>query len=143
MFIVGNADLMDNPKNGIWPCVIKELRTHDRVGMGLPIYCKNHPDTQNIVNTPDMLKQVAPNGGCTRACNRGHPNDPEHISVKCYEPCPRLHQPCGHACPKVCGDSCGLCMEIVKPMALACDHIFEKPRCWQKQNPSKIICAVR
>ncbi|KAG0248739.1 hypothetical protein BG011_009971, partial [Mortierella polycephala] len=55
MFIIGNANLMNNPKNGIWPTVINELRREGRIGKGFPIYCKNHPETENIVMTPEAI----------------------------------------------------------------------------------------
>ena len=82
MFVLGKADLMDLPQNGIWPTVIQELRDHDRVGDGFPIVCKNHPETTNVVDSPEFLKRVAPNGGCTETCG--------------------ANMPCGHVCPLQC-----------------------------------------
>ncbi|KAI9241316.1 MAG: hypothetical protein BYD32DRAFT_66872 [Podila humilis] len=154
MFIIGNAALMENEKNGIWPSVIEELRAHDRIGDGFPLMCKNHPETARIVESAERLKIVAPNGGCNLACGHGmpcghicplqcHPDDKEHRLVKCFQPCDRLHPICQHACPKQCGESCGNCMEFVGPMVLTCGHILEKPRCHQKKNPSTIICRVK
>ncbi|KFH66126.1 hypothetical protein MVEG_08227 [Podila verticillata NRRL 6337] len=154
MFIIGNAALMENEKNGIWPSVIEELRAHDRIGDGFPLMCKNHPETARIVESAERLKIVAPNGGCNLACGHGmpcghicplqcHPDDKEHRLVKCFQPCDRLHPICQHACPKQCGESCGNCMEFVGPMVLDCGHILEKPRCHQKKNPSMIICRVK
>ncbi|KAG0279807.1 hypothetical protein BGZ95_000157 [Linnemannia exigua] len=136
MYLLGKASLMNQSKHGIWPKVMNELEAHDRIGDGFPIICKNHPGTFRYVDTPEKLKIAAPNGGC-------HPDDEGHLLVKCFQPCPRLQPVCRHACPKLCGDKCGLCMEIVSPMALACGHILEEPRCWQKQDPSKITCTVR
>ncbi|KAG0095829.1 hypothetical protein BGZ93_005399 [Podila epicladia] len=37
MFIIGNAELMEQEKNGIWPSVIDELRAHGRIGEGFPL----------------------------------------------------------------------------------------------------------
>ncbi|KAG0208402.1 hypothetical protein BGX28_000620 [Mortierella sp. GBA30] len=108
MFILGNAGLMDQTRNGIWPQIIKELRAADRIGGGFPIVCRNHPHTTNIADSPETLKTVAPNGGCTIACGR--------------------NMPCGHT---------------VGTMVLACGHLFENPRCWQKKNPSSITCRTK
>ncbi|KAF9358201.1 hypothetical protein BGX26_002268 [Mortierella sp. AD094] len=105
MYIIGNASLMENAKNGLWPQIIQELRQYDRVGEGFPIVCKNHPNITNIITEPKTFKIVAPNGGCTAACGRSmpcghtcpqhcHPDDVEHALVKCFEPCPRLHDVC-------------------------------------------------
>ncbi|KAG0030883.1 hypothetical protein BGZ82_007221 [Podila clonocystis] len=154
MFIIGNAALMENEKNGIWPSVIEELREHDRIGEGFPIKCKNHPELVRTVESADELRIVAPNGGCNIACGHGmpcghicplqcHPDDKEHRLVKCFQPCDRLHPICQHACPKQCGEPCGDCTEFVGSMVLACSHILEKPRCHQKKNPSTIVCRVK
>ncbi|KAG0209060.1 hypothetical protein BGX28_000160 [Mortierella sp. GBA30] len=82
MFILGNAGLMKHERNGIWPKVMDELERNDRVGPGFPIICKNHPNTKNIIDSPEILRTVAPNGGCTIACGR--------------------NMPCGHTCPLAC-----------------------------------------
>ncbi|KAG0025767.1 hypothetical protein BGZ81_006855 [Podila clonocystis] len=154
MFIIGNAVLMENEKNGIWPSVIEELREHDRIGEGFPIMCKNHPELVRTVQSAEELRIVAPNGGCNIACGHGmpcghicplqcHPDDKEHRLVKCFQPCDRLHPICHHACPKQCGEPCGDCTESVGPMVLGCGHILEQPRCHQKKNPSTIVCQVK
>ncbi|KAF9155352.1 hypothetical protein BG015_010198 [Linnemannia schmuckeri] len=154
MYLIGKASLMNQSKHGIWPKVMDELDAYDRIGDGFPIVCKNHPDTFRYVDTPEKLKIAAPNGGCTIACGRSmpcghvcplscHPDDEAHALVKCFEPCPRLQPGCRHACPKHCGDKCGLCMEVVSPMALPCGHILEEPRCWQKRDASKVTCTVK
>ncbi|CAO3565268.1 unnamed protein product [Mortierella alpina] len=154
MFLLGNAGLMRQEKNGIWPKVIEELDRNGRIDKGFRIVCKNHPNTRNIIETPDALRTVAPNGGCTAACGRNmpcghvcplscHPDDEKHQLVKCFQPCPRLHPLCQHACPKHCGDACGNCLEIVAPIILPCGHVYEEPKCHQKQNPSKIVCRVK
>ncbi|KAF9203482.1 hypothetical protein BGZ49_006382 [Haplosporangium sp. Z 27] len=155
MYILGNASLMEgNSRNGLWPQVLQDLRTQGRVGEGFPIICKNHPHIANIITEPNVLKIVAPNGGCTMSCGRSmpcghtcplncHPDDKEHVLVKCFEPCPRLHSVCEHVCPKRCGDKCGDCMEIVPSIVLSCGHVFKNPRCYQAKDPSKINCQVK
>ncbi|KAG0302743.1 hypothetical protein BGZ98_007268 [Dissophora globulifera] len=136
MYLIGNATLMENAKNGLWPNIVDELRRFDRVGNGFPIICKNHPDIQNFVENPETFKVVSPNGGC-------HPDDSGHILVKCFQPCPRLHSICKHICPKRCGEKCGDCMEFVDPLVLPCGHIFERPRCYQAKNQTLIKCKVK
>ncbi|KAF9310677.1 hypothetical protein BG003_008298 [Podila horticola] len=56
MFIIGNADLLEREKNGIWPSVIKDLRAHGWVGAGFPLKCKNHPEQIRIVESAEQLK---------------------------------------------------------------------------------------
>ncbi|KAF9281867.1 hypothetical protein BGZ68_006340 [Mortierella alpina] len=119
MFLLGNAGLMNQERNGIWPKVMDELSRNGRVDKGFPIVCQNHPDTKNIIETPEALRTVAPNGGCTIACGR--------------------NMPCGHHC----GDACGNCLEIVAPIILPCGHVYEEPKCYQKQDPSKIVCRAK
>ncbi|KAI1315474.1 hypothetical protein EDD11_000755 [Mortierella claussenii] len=154
MYILGNASLMENSKNGLWPKIIQELRDFGRIDDGLPIVCKNHPNITNIVDDPDIFKIVAPNGGCTAKCGSNmpcghvcplhcHPDDREHLIVKCYEPCPRLQPICEHVCPKRCGEKCGNCMEKVSPFVLPCSHVFDNPYCHQATDPSKIRCQVK
>ncbi|KAF9982115.1 hypothetical protein BGZ75_006502 [Mortierella antarctica] len=154
MFLLGNAGLMRQERNGIWPKVIEELSRNERIDKGFRIVCKNHPNTKNIIETPEALRTVAPNGGCTVACGRNmpcghvcplscHPDDEKHQLVKCFQPCPRLHPLCQHACPKPCGETCGNCLEIVAPIILPCGHVYEEPKCYQKQDPSKIVCRAK
>ncbi|KAF8933427.1 hypothetical protein BGZ58_006355 [Dissophora ornata] len=92
MYLIGNASLMENAKNGLWPTIVDELRRFDRVGDGFPISCKNHPEIENFVNNADAFKIVAPNGGCTATCGRNmrcghvcplscHPDDFEHVML--------------------------------------------------------------
>ncbi|KAK9765034.1 hypothetical protein K7432_006969 [Basidiobolus ranarum] len=82
MFILGNASLLSKRENGIWPKVIEELRENSRLGPGFPIMCKTHPNTRNIIDNPEILKIVAPHGGCNIRCN--------------------YNMACGHVCPLQC-----------------------------------------
>ncbi|KAF9364076.1 hypothetical protein BGX34_002578 [Mortierella sp. NVP85] len=68
MYLIGNANLMEKRSHGIWPQVITELRQSGRIGEGFPIVCKNHSEIENIVNTPETLRKISPNGGCNRPC---------------------------------------------------------------------------
>ncbi|KAI8351963.1 hypothetical protein B0O80DRAFT_455126 [Mortierella sp. GBAus27b] len=154
MFLIGNADLMAKEKHGLWPTIIDELREFGRVGEGFPIVCKNHPYTTNVIDNPDMFRIVSPNGGCLAMCGCSmpcghicplhcHPDDRGHQLVKCIEPCMRLQPGCNHACPKMCGEKCGDCMEYVSAIVLPCGHVYERPRCYQRKDPSTIVCKVK
>ncbi|KAF8936307.1 hypothetical protein BGZ58_004342 [Dissophora ornata] len=108
MYIIGNAGLMGKEKHGIWPTVIEELRDFGRIGDGIPIMCKNHPEMQNIVDSPDKLNVVSPNGGCMNAC--GH------------------NMPCGHVCPLTCHpDDENHLMSSLAAMSMSIQHAT-KPR---------------
>ncbi|KAG9063296.1 hypothetical protein KI688_004178 [Linnemannia hyalina] len=70
MYLIGNASLMDQPQNGIWPDVMAELHENDRIGNGFLLRCRNHPETEFMISYPTDFKTYAPNGGCTRLCDQ-------------------------------------------------------------------------
>ncbi|KAK3823144.1 MAG: P-loop containing nucleoside triphosphate hydrolase protein, partial [Benniella sp.] len=153
MFLIGNASLMEKEGNGIWPEVIDKLRQSNRVGDGYPVACMKHPEAANIVTTPEMLREVAPDGGCDRPCGynltcghvcprKCHPVDPEHKLFKCPQPCVRLRSDCDHICPKTCGEPCGDCMVVVDTIELGCGHVLEDPSCYQAKDPSSVHCRI-
>lgn len=82
MFIIGNADLLEREKNGIWPSVIKDLRAHGWVGSGFPLKCKNHPEQIRIVESAEQLKNGVFDNRCALKCARS--------------------MPCGHVCQRRC-----------------------------------------
>ncbi|RUS32759.1 P-loop containing nucleoside triphosphate hydrolase protein [Jimgerdemannia flammicorona] len=82
MFLLGNANLLARNEAGIWPKIIDQLRETDCVGPGFPILCQKHPDTQNIIDTPEMFRLMAPHGGCNLPCS--------------------YNMDCGHVCPCQC-----------------------------------------
>ncbi|KAF9433981.1 hypothetical protein BGZ76_008735 [Entomortierella beljakovae] len=154
MYIIGNANLMDHQKNGMWPEILSELRSQECVSFGFPIVCKNHPGVTNTVYAPEDFNLVAPFGGCTAKCGKSlacghecplncHPDNRDHLTVRCTEPCPRTHSKCDHQCTKLCGDKCGTCMEIVDDIALQCGHILKNPRCWESKDSSKVKCQTK
>ncbi|KAG0352119.1 hypothetical protein BGZ54_002955, partial [Gamsiella multidivaricata] len=156
MYLIGNAEHMRQTKDNqsLWPEIIEELEDGERLGDGFPIICRNHPDIKNVADSPEILQTVAPNGGCTAKCGANmpcghvcplscHPDDKDHLLVKCFQPCPRLHADCEHVCPKFCGEKCGSCMEIVADIMLPCGHVLQQARCYQAKDPLKIICKVK
>ncbi|KAG0019054.1 hypothetical protein BGZ82_000269 [Podila clonocystis] len=91
MFIIGNADLMENGTNNLWLSVISDLRIHDRIGSGFPLKCQSHPEqaismTLNT-NSPDASSRA------TAYCPSANM-------------CEKLLEPCGHQCPSICGETC-------------------------------------
>ncbi|KAG0003706.1 hypothetical protein BGZ65_001414 [Modicella reniformis] len=134
MYLIGNVNLMERAKHGIWPQVVSELRESDRVGEGFPIVCKNHPEVVNVVNTPEMFQKVSPNGGCDRPCG--------HKVVKKLPKCDHVYVTECHKAT-ASNEPCGDCMEIVEPIVLPCDHVYDRPRCHQAKDPSVIQCKVK
>ncbi|KAF9966742.1 hypothetical protein BGZ70_001435 [Mortierella alpina] len=115
MFLLGNAGLMRQERNGIWPKVIEELDRNGRIDKGFRIICKNHPNTRNIIETPEALRTVAPNGGCTVACGR--------------------NMPCGHVCPLSSLSSVAPSLPARLPEALRCYEDATGVQC-------KIVCGA-
>ncbi|KAF9126822.1 hypothetical protein BGW39_006326 [Mortierella sp. 14UC] len=154
MFIIGNGGVMAQPGHGVWPAIMSELEQSGRVGPGLPIACKNHPETKTTVSSPKDLEAAAPDGGCTLPCGIAlpcghlcprccHPDDPQHLLVKCRETCLRPQSECDHACQKLCGEDCRGCIVTVPPWKLPCGHELESPKCWQLTDPAVIKCTAK
>ncbi|CAM9306840.1 unnamed protein product [Pylaiella littoralis] len=143
MYIVGNAGKMINEaersmlesKTGtMWSeSVIPTLREKGAIGPTLELQCARHEDFITVIRKHEELASLAGDGGCSRACSarlpcghtcvrRCHPDDPQHLGVRCSEPCPRLLQPCEHPCQRLCGDECGPCFQRVKVVELPCGH---------------------
>ncbi|KAK9808579.1 hypothetical protein WJX72_000022 [[Myrmecia] bisecta] len=141
MYILGNVDsLCASRKHRMWPQVLEMLEADDCVGPALPVVCQNHPATVTLIQQACDFDIQAKEGGCTLQCEarlpcghkctrQCHVDDPHHLTVLCPKPCPRLHTACQHACPKLCGDECGLCMQLILRVALPCGHIAVNVRC--------------
>ncbi|KAF9105258.1 hypothetical protein BGX27_009708 [Mortierella sp. AM989] len=155
MYLIGNADLMDQPQNGIWPEVMTELGKNGRIGEGFLLRCRHHPDIEIPPATdPDVFKDRMPNGSCKMPCSKlmrcrhkcpriCHFDDENHLEFKCQEPCARPHWPCGHICSKQCIEDCGECQLPIGRIILPCSHKLENAICPQKMNPSMVQCKER
>ncbi|KAG0046738.1 hypothetical protein BGZ83_008088 [Gryganskiella cystojenkinii] len=155
MYLIGNASLMNQPKNGIWPKVMTELGINDRIGPGFLLRCRNHPDSEIPPATaPEIFKQFMPNGSCTMRClmplpcrhkcpRMCHFDDLEHLQSMCQEPCTRVLGLCGHTCSKKCREDCGNCQLFIGTVILPCGHKLENASCAQGRNRQMIQCKVR
>ncbi|KAF9159201.1 hypothetical protein DFQ26_006819 [Actinomortierella ambigua] len=154
MYLIGNARLMDQSKNGLWPNIVAEMEQTSRVGDGFPLRCRNHPETEFLACMPDDFETHAPGGGCTLPCDQVlscdhrckkmcHSDDINHQKYKCDEPCLRMHADCNHMCRKLCGQECGDCTEPMQELELACGHILAKAYCFHVKDPSKARCKEK
>ncbi|CAB4484431.1 unnamed protein product [Rhizophagus irregularis] len=154
MYLIGNSELMAMKSQDMWTPVINILNDRKQVGFGMPIVCNKHPDYKNIIIDPDQFEQVSPDGGCYENCNMSlpcghickykcHSDDPEHIGVRCNEPCIRLHSECSHPCPKLCSDYCGKCEFLIGDIILpGCGHEIKNAKCWQDRSKDSLRCTI-
>ncbi|PKC03010.1 hypothetical protein RhiirA5_452565 [Rhizophagus irregularis] len=155
MYLIGNSELMAMKSKNMWAPIINILKERNQVGFGMPIICNRHPDYKNIIAKPEQFEQISPDGGCYENCNtklscghmckyKCHSDDPEHIGVKCYERCLRLHPECNHPCPKLCFENCGDCEFLIGDIILpGCGHELKSAKCWQDQTKDSIKCKTK
>ncbi|RIA86555.1 AAA domain-containing protein, partial [Glomus cerebriforme] len=156
MYLLGNSELMAMKSKDMWAPVINILhkRNPSQVGFGMPIVCNRHPDYKNIIIDPEQFAEVSPNGGCYNTCDSSlscghtctlkcHPDNLNHVGVKCYKRCIKLHSVCGHPCSKLCHQDCGRCEFPIGDIILpGCGHTLPNARCWQNQTKEEINCIV-
>ncbi|CAG8791248.1 14956_t:CDS:2, partial [Gigaspora rosea] len=138
MFLLGNADLMGRHSD-FWKNVVEILRKRDQVGPGFPIVCTRHPDYKHNINEASQFNEISPDGGCFDPCRQQlkyghicpykcHPDDMQHIGVRCQKPCMRLHPDCQHPCNKICGEDCGDCLWPIGNITLPCGHEYKNAK---------------
>ncbi|GES84016.1 P-loop containing nucleoside triphosphate hydrolase protein [Rhizophagus clarus] len=152
MYLIGNSKLMASESKDMWASVVEILCKHKRVGPGMPIVCKFHPDSKMIITEPEQFDEFcSPNGGCRSICDMplpcGHQctdechfDNLEHKGIKCRKPCKKRHAKCEHKCTKLCYKDCGKCNAPVGKITLPCGHILLNAECWQNQNKEKVKC---
>jgi hypothetical protein len=151
MYLIGNSELMATQSEDVWAPVINKLKIRNQIGFGMPIVCNKHPDYKNIIIEPEQFKQFSPEGGCNEKCHfrltcghactyKCHSDNPEHIGIKCFQPCLRLQPKCKHPCPKQCFENCGRCNHLVGKVTLPCEHELPNAKCWQNQNKKTLYC---
>ena len=150
MYLLGNANTYSNIP--MWQKVTDMLRVSESVGPSLGLCCPRHKDTSIQVSEPDDFPRFSPEGGCRLACSWRLPecghmcqarchSESMHKVFSCPQPCPRLHEPCKHACQKqTCGEDCGKCCVKLKDIQLPCGHFKDGVLCHIAQNPTAIYC---
>jgi hypothetical protein len=152
MYLIGNAETYSNIP--MWQQVIGMLRGSDSVGQAFGLCCPRHPDTEIQVRQPEEFAILSPEGGCKLSCDRRLPNcghkcqarchsETMHRAFACPQPCQRLHHPCDHACPKLCGEDCGRCVVQLNDIRLPCGHIKASVFCYEAKDIASIMCDVK
>ena len=114
-FCIGNFKLLRN-QAPIWEQIMSDMEKKGYVGDGIPLYCKNHPETTFLASSPEDFKKHAPTGGCSLPCSfrlscghvcakTCHILNPKHIKFKCKEPCADTCNQ-GHPCHNLCYEAC-------------------------------------
>lgn len=128
------------------------LERNGSLGPAFQLRCHNHPDSVTAIQSPERFEELVGDGGCTRQCEvklprcghrcprRCHPDDPAHRDIACPKPCPRLHEPCGHVCRKMCSEECGECLEPIPSVALPCGHTRLHVPCHLAAEPASLPC---
>jgi hypothetical protein len=156
MYLVGNHKLFCAKSEDVWRGVIDNFERQGYLGDGFPLYCCNHPEKTNVVSDPDMLRLIAPDGGCLDKCKAKlaecghvcpyscHSDYKDHRGIFCPSSCTRLRDDCQHPCPKVCGELCGNCEADVGDVCLPCGHNHPNTMCYQaKGDLADIQCRVK
>lgn len=78
---------------------------------------------------------------CGHRCLAKCHSDAMHQIFRCPQRCQRLFEPCGHDCPNLCSDPCGLCDAKVGNIKLPCGHIKDQLECYQTVDLSKVKCT--
>lgn len=124
-------------KSQLWQNLLSDLKAQQAIGEALEIYCQNHTDYKNLVNSKNGFN-VAPEGGCSRPCGNRlpcghscasvcHIIDVQHVDTykKCNKTCDKIICGSEHRCPKTChdGKECGKCNVMVQKLRAECQHV--------------------
>ena len=149
MYIIGNAETSRHVP--MWAKVLSIFEARNNIGPSLPLRCPRHPSSTIEVSTPDDFLRLAPEGGCSKRCDRrlhcGHAclnkchSDHLHYAVICLEPCQRSMNGCDHSCPRLCGQECEQrCHVKIPNVSLLCGHVQKSLNCWQAQDLAQVRC---
>jgi hypothetical protein len=154
MFVLGSQDTLlkdakrKKSKAGreeppIWPPTLELMQNTGVVANQMTISCPIHKDDAKSVKqmaAPSDWQQslTACSKPCAEQLDCGHwckqKCHGRMAHGRCYEPCERVFDECGHRCPKPCFQSCDECTVAVK-RRLPCGHEMEVP-CSKNQDPS-------
>ena len=151
MYLIGNTETYLNV--GMWSDVHSQLALTGAVGEAIPLCCPRHPDTPILCSKPDDFVRESPEGGCDLPCSGrlepcGHRCKARchsmamHDAFLCPQECPRIRTTCEHACPKLCGEACGLCPVTVHGVPLPCGHLKEEVMCYQRLDLTQVQCTA-
>ncbi|XP_031618979.1 NFX1-type zinc finger-containing protein 1 [Contarinia nasturtii] len=136
LYCIGNFDCLAE-KSSLWKKLLTDLTTQDAIGNALEIYCQNHTDYKNLVNSKKDFDAV-PEGGCKLPCGYRlpcghscasvcHIIDVEHIDKYkiCHKDCDKIICERDHRCQKKChyGKECGACSKMVEKLRVECQHL--------------------
>lgn len=152
MYLIGNSYTYLNVP--MWADVHAQLVLTNAVGTELALCCPRHPEVPILCSEPQEFERKSPEGGCNLLCTRrlepcGHQCQAKchssfmHHGFACCKPCPRIRQTCDHACPKLCGTECGLCMVKISDVMLPCGHVKKTLMCHQMRDLESIKCDFK
>ena len=153
LYVIGNLENFADASD-TWAQIVKQLQKEDQIGSAIPLFCRNHPDTELCAQTMKDFEN-APEGGCNLNCEarldcghvcelKCHVYDTDHNAYMCKKQCIRVcHN--GHPCFKKCFENCGDCqIPVVKTMP-ECGHeqtmpCFQCPLDWDCIAPCDKMC---
>ena len=152
IYLIGNSETYLNVP--MWADIHAQLTRTNAVGTQLALCCPRHPEISILCSEPHEFETKSPEGGCNILCTRrlepcGHRCQAKchssfmHHGFACCKPCSRIRKTCDHACPKLCGEECGLCMVEIRDVTLPCGHVKKKLMCHQMHNLASIKCDVK
>ena len=152
LYCIGNMKMIRR-KSELWRNIVNDVASRGLLGPKLTLCCQMHDDKRIEVETAEDF-QRAPNGGCTRICNKElscghickkicHPIDQEHADqYKCREPCEKY--PCNshpsRRCMDRCTDACSPCKEVVWKILPECKHMQEL---FCHEDPLESTCTTQ
>ncbi|VDI32032.1 Hypothetical predicted protein [Mytilus galloprovincialis] len=146
LYILGNSGTLTYDSNA-WRTVIQKIKSNNKedtnhayprsdfgtsFGNALPLYCRNHPESEGIRAELPADFARAPEGGCKLFCGlrlecghvcrlRCHPYDKKHVEYECMKMCPNVCEE-NHKCNKRCHFPKSCECEVIIERTLRCHH---------------------
>ena len=136
MYIIGSASTIRRAKNArAFNKVLDYISEEGLIGSDIPLVCENH-GSSILASSP---ADIPSDGGCRVMCSQQkrcghfctrkcHPDEPEHETEDCLQPCSKVIEECGHLCQRKCFEKCGSCRVPVS-LRLSCGHDGIIPCC--------------
>ncbi|KAJ5926866.1 hypothetical protein N7516_008639 [Penicillium verrucosum] len=119
-----------------------QLILTNAVGTELALYCPRHPERKSPkggYNLP-YTRRLEP---YSYQCQAKYHSSFIHHGFACCKPYPRIRQTYDHACPKLCGTECGLCMVKIPDVMLPYGHMKKTLICHQIRDLESIKCDFK